>query len=132
MGLLLAQVPVDPTSGWHMMSLEQAATIFILMLVAQIPLLVAAIVTYIRTKAANLLAKNASDKADQSHKVVGEIKELAVKTENQTNNRLSMLDAKVAAHEIRCVRNQKESAEQQRQIAELKLALAEERAKRGE
>ncbi len=63
-------------------------------------------------------AEAAVDKADASHAIVLEIKDLAVKTENQTNNRLSELDKKVADHERRCIENM-------RIIAELKLALAE-------
>ncbi len=81
-----------------------------------------------QAQATAVLAKIASDKSDASHEIVKDIKELAVKTEMQTNNRLSELDAKVREHELRCVQSQKESADQQRQIAQLELAL--ERAKK--
>jgi len=84
-----------------------------------------AIKAAVKARDAETKAEVASSKADASHDVVTEIKDLAVKTETQTNNRLSQLDAKVAAHEIKCIQNLKDSADQQRQIAELKLALAE-------
>ncbi len=69
-------------------------------------------------------AKTASDKADVSHKITEETRDLAVKTESQTNNRLSLLDAKVQAHELKCIESRAREADLQRQIAELKLALA--------
>ncbi len=81
-------------------------------------------------QAADLQAKASQVKSDASHEIVKDIKELAVKTEQQTNSRLSELDKKVHEHELRCIQSKKDAAEQQRQIAELKLALAEERAKR--
>ncbi len=67
---------------------------------------------------AGFKARQASVKADESHAVVREVKDLAVKTELQTNDRLSRLDEKVAEHEKRCL-------ESMRIIAELKMALAE-------
>ena len=81
-------------------------------------------------KLAVRVAKTVSDKAEVSQGVVGDIKDLAIKTETQTNSRLSELDKRVQMHEIKCIESARQSADQQRQIAELKLALAEEKAKR--
>ncbi len=100
------------------MTVEQAWATFIVMLVAQVPILFAAIVAYINSKKAVITAKETARKADESHEITSEIKELATRTEAQTNNRLSVLDAKVLEHERKCNENLLV-------IAELKLALAE-------
>ncbi len=94
-------------------------------IVALLAPLVGGIVIWIKADAAEKLARATAIKADRSHEVVKEIRDIALKTEEQTNSRLSDLDAKVHAHEIKCIESQKREADLQRQIAELKLALSE-------
>ena len=70
-------------------------------------------------------ADEAAAKSDESHAVVKEIKELAVKTESQTNNRLSELDKTVTEMRAAVANHEKNCVEQKRLIAELKLMLSE-------